>query len=129
MTSKYASLTEHLRGSPEGQCVTMSFSELSKVLGFPLPKSASTYRAWWANHRGTHPHANTWLDAGFAVENVNLAEATVRFVRKDGKRALLSGIPIQASTAKSSPAANYKVKRQDGCHLDLEQIKASLSES
>ena len=62
--------------------VKMSFAEVERVLGRPLPASARNHRAWWANEAvGTHSHARSWLDAHRKTMNVDLNAATVEFVR------------------------------------------------
>ena len=80
MTSKYDSLKRHLAQSGRGP-LRMSFSEVERVLGFPLPKSARTYDAWWLDKSAntTHSHAKAWLDAGRQVERVDRNAAQVSF--------------------------------------------------
>jgi hypothetical protein len=129
MTSgKYAALADHLRGLA-GQGVTLSFGELKKILGFPLPSSASHHRTWWANHKAdSRSQSRGWMDAGFTVEVVNLNSGTVRFVRKLGLPTVLGKGATQALVASSSPPATYNVQRQDGCHLDLAELQATAKE-
>jgi hypothetical protein len=68
------------------------------------------------------------MDAGFAVEVVNLDTGTIRFVRKLGLPTVLAKGPVQGLVAKSSPSATYNVQRQDGCHLDLVELQATAKE-
>ena len=59
----------------------MTFDEIDHVVG-GLPASARRYPAWWSNEReGTHVQAHAWMDAGWRVENVNLAAKRVRFAK------------------------------------------------
>ncbi len=87
MPGKYESLELHLRSIPPkvGE-VTLSFSEIERILGAPLPESATTHRPWWENQRESksRPQAHAWLSAGFLVETVNQGRAngSVRFKRK-----------------------------------------------
>src|SRR5690348_2063298 len=60
--SRYDALTEILIARNEPR-VTLTFDELDAIVG-GLPPSARAYRAWWANNRGSQPHARAWLDAG-----------------------------------------------------------------
>lgn len=62
---KYSALSEYLSNIPSNQMsVTMTFSEIEKVLGAPLPPSSRSHMAqWWSN--GGHSQANSWLHAGF----------------------------------------------------------------
>jgi hypothetical protein len=74
-----------LMGFLEAQSVPqlkLSFAEIERILGAPLPASARRYPAWWADERvGTHQHARAWLDAGCETRRLNLNSATVLFVR------------------------------------------------
>jgi len=62
---------------------TLTFREIEKILGFKLPNSAYDHRQWWANPSSAddHPHAQSWLAAGWEVETVNQSGRWVRFQR------------------------------------------------
>ena len=80
-TPRYEPLTQYLslRAEP---VVKMSFADVERVLGRPLPASARRHRPWWANEQGgTHSHALAWLGAGRRTANVDLNFATVEFIR------------------------------------------------
>ncbi|HUR78468.1 MAG TPA: hypothetical protein VMZ22_11010, partial [Acidimicrobiales bacterium] len=78
--TKYRPLLEHLRNHP-GNAVTMTFRNIEKILGAPLPLSARKYRHWWANDKtGTHSQAYAWLAAGRKVVRVDLLDRTVMFI-------------------------------------------------
>lgn len=71
--NKYEPLELHLRLIPSTvQKASLSFREIERILGAPLPESATTHRAWWANQRGSklRPQAHAWLSAGFLVDAV-----------------------------------------------------------
>src|SRR4051812_14509963 len=103
MASKYALLSKHLQRHVHGQWVTLSFGELKKILGFALPRSSWEHQVWWANH-ANNSQARGWMDAGFAVEAVNLTNGTVRFVRKEKPQSVSS---IQSAvTQYTKPAAS-----------------------
>jgi hypothetical protein len=82
--SRYDGLREHLSGRGAEQRVSLTFAEISELIGRPgLPQSAHVHRAWWANERsGSHSHARSWLDAIPArrTENVDLNGEMVDFV-------------------------------------------------
>ncbi len=62
--------------------IKMSFAEVERVLGGPLPASARKHRAWWGNETGRgHSHARSWMDARRQTRNVDLNTATVEFVK------------------------------------------------
>jgi len=72
----YKPLKDYLLSSGRSRIV-LTFPELERVLGFPLPRSARAYPAWWAN--GGHSQANAWLGAGYRAEQVSLSSETVVF--------------------------------------------------
>jgi hypothetical protein len=79
-TSRYENLRVYLAERSE-PIVHLSFAEIEKIIGRPLPASARRYRPWWANERsGTHVHARSWLDASRRTAHVDLAAGTADFV-------------------------------------------------
>lgn len=79
--TKYQPLGDHLTSSRLAK-VTMSFREIEDALGFPLPRSARLYPAWWANERsGSHSHARSWLNANYQTVDLDIGRARVTFVR------------------------------------------------
>jgi hypothetical protein len=83
--TKYEPLELHLRAVPAGtKELTLSFAEIERILGAPLPASAKSHRPWWGNQKDskTRPQAHAWLSAGFLVDTVNQSNsASVRFKR------------------------------------------------
>jgi len=77
---KYEALPQFL-GTATGQTQRMSFSEIERILGFKLPKSAYQYEAWWSNNPTGHSHSRAWIDAGWRTEAVDLAARKVTFQR------------------------------------------------
>lgn len=71
---KYYLLEKYLGGqfAPE---ITLTFSEVEKIIGEPLPASAYKCPAWWAN--GGHSQADAWLNVGFKVGELNLGKSVV----------------------------------------------------
>ena len=51
--TKYEPLTHYLE--QQSGSVTMTYSEIEKILGQQLPPSASEYQEWWGNDDETHP--------------------------------------------------------------------------
>lgn len=74
--AKYDALTEWLM--LQAGSVRASFDELDEVVRGGLPESARQYREWWANAR-SNPQARGWMNAGRAVESVNLTAEVVQF--------------------------------------------------
>ena len=68
----YAPLLEYL--SKQSGDVTLTYSELKKILGEELPPSASKYRSWWANN-DSHTQALHWAAASYRVSKVDLGKS------------------------------------------------------
>jgi hypothetical protein len=82
--SKYDPLYKYL-ATQKGSPVTMTFSQVEKVLGFALPASARKYAAWWANanpESGQHPYSQAWTLAGMRA-SVNVAAEQVVFEKSE----------------------------------------------
>jgi len=81
--SKYHPLLQHLATSG-ALFMNLSFAEIEIILDAPLPPSARRYSAWWGNNEGVrHVQAESWMNAGYHTENLNLNAQTVSF-RKIG---------------------------------------------
>ncbi|MBQ8684441.1 MAG: hypothetical protein IJ518_08010 [Clostridia bacterium] len=77
---KYAPLTNFLLSANQSK-MTLTYSEIEKVIGFALPKSAYQYDRWWMNNDKTHTQSAAWGDAGYDVETVVLGNQ-ITFVKK-----------------------------------------------
>lgn len=76
--SKYNPLRTHLERA-EG-AIALSLADIEEILGFPLPRSARLYPAWWSNSGGTHVQSAAWQSAGYETRQVDLEGQTVHFV-------------------------------------------------
>lgn len=76
--SKYYPLENYLKKSQK-QKETLKYEEIEKILGFTLPKSGYKHRQWWENGGG-HTQANSWLNAGWKVDVVDMGEV-VTFIK------------------------------------------------
>lgn len=79
---KYESLTHYLENQSE-EIWEAQFSDVEKVLGFPLPRSAHEYPAWWANQEPGHSQTRGWSDAGWETSQIDLASKKLRFRRRN----------------------------------------------
>ncbi|MDP2215491.1 hypothetical protein [Phenylobacterium sp.] len=77
--SKYDPLASYLMRQP-GDRVPLTFSEIEKVLGRPLPAS-KRYPAWWSNSPTNNPMTRVWLEAGFVTEQVDIPAQRLTFRR------------------------------------------------
>jgi hypothetical protein len=78
---KYEPLTHYLENQRE-EIWDARFSDVERVLGFPLPRSAYEYPAWWANQEPGHSQTRGWLEAGWETGKIDLAAKKVRFSRR-----------------------------------------------
>lgn len=116
--TKYHPLFEHLLFSGQGR-ISMTFSEIEKVIGRSLPPSARQREEWWSNSPSGHSQARAWMRASYRASQVNLANETVDFMLEgwpDGYRKLKR--PPKADDAEQSRKgmsepgqAGYEAKR------------------
>jgi mRNA-degrading endonuclease RelE of RelBE toxin-antitoxin system len=58
----------------------VKFAHIEEILNQSLPKSAKTYKAWWAND-ATHVQATSWLAMGWKTRSIDLQGEIVIFIR------------------------------------------------
>lgn len=75
---KYRPLWAWLRDR-ERASFQVSFAEIERVLGFPLPESCRTHLAHWYSYEGSAV-ARAIIDAGWHAEGASVNEGTVRLV-------------------------------------------------
>lgn len=77
----YAPLSEYLAKLPSLTAeVTLTFTEVEKIVGRRLPDSARDHRQWWENQKNGS-RAYHWQDAGFKTGPVDMSREIVRFYR------------------------------------------------
>lgn len=76
---KYDPLKGFLAAQP-GERVPMTFADIERLIGTPLPKS-KRYPAWWSNNPSNNPMTRAWLEAGFTTEQVDTASERLVFRR------------------------------------------------
>ncbi|HUV32841.1 MAG TPA: hypothetical protein VMW31_04645, partial [Devosiaceae bacterium] len=62
--TKYSPITRYLMKRGQ-QRIPITFREVERLIGTPLPRSSRTYRAWWANNPTGHSVAKAWTAAGY----------------------------------------------------------------
>ncbi|WP_288806160.1 hypothetical protein [uncultured Novosphingobium sp.] len=77
---KYAPLTSYLQ-SQTADRITLSFKEITEILGAALPGSAVKHGVWWTNSPSSGRHNEAWLTAGWKTSNRNLKAQTIQFER------------------------------------------------
>jgi DNA-binding XRE family transcriptional regulator len=75
--SKYYPLFKYLNRQPDTDPIELSFAEIEKILGKPLPPTAQATRAWWAN--SNTPHGRAWQEADWVVDSVDFENRQVVF--------------------------------------------------
>lgn len=75
---KYAPLTMYLRDSGE-KTISLSFSEIEKILDFPLPRSAREYDPWWHEEQNPRGQKLAWSNAGYSVDKYDIKAEKVTF--------------------------------------------------
>ncbi len=83
MASIYDPLADFLSKHPAREAsITLSFSQVEVIVHHKLPRSAHTYREWWANDTVGHVQSRVWLNAGWKVDTVDFTRKSVTFTRK-----------------------------------------------
>lgn len=80
---KYEPLTEFLRKQRTDR-VSLTFSEIERIVGSKLPRSANEHRAWWSNNPSNSVMTKAWLDAGFKSADVDLKKRMLVFQKVGG---------------------------------------------
>jgi hypothetical protein len=92
---KYEPLREYLSALPPTKNeTTLSFDQVTQIIGDTLPPSATKYREWWSNQQGgaRAPH---WRVAGFKVDQADLKRKIVRFKRITPVKELPRALTLQ----------------------------------
>ena len=79
--SKYFALGEYLKNKPQSH-LQMTFAEIEKVIGAPLPPSAFKHRPFWSNNPGNSVMTRVWLDAGWISSEVDMEGRKLVFRRE-----------------------------------------------
>lgn len=98
--SKFQGLSDHLAGQ-KGNEWRGSFDEVEKLLGAPLPKTARSGVAWWANDPAK-AQSSAWLGAGWQVMDADPKAGTVTFLRADAAKPARKKAPAKAAAAKAA---------------------------
>lgn len=76
---KYQPLAAFL-AQARGPEAPMTFAEIERVIGHPLPASKK-YPAWWSNNPSNNVMTRAWLAAGYQTERVDIAGQRLVFRR------------------------------------------------
>ena len=100
------------------------FADIERVLGFPLPRSAHEYPAWWANQEPGHSQTQGWRSAGWETSQVDLAAKKVRFKRRERAATM----PVEPRRAVDATAALWdRARKISGIEDKDTLIEAALT--
>ncbi len=80
MASKYDPLGRYLAETRAAE-VPLSFLEIEKIIGQPLPEKSAKHPAWWSNNTSNSTMTQVWLDAGYRTERVEIGRRRLVFRR------------------------------------------------
>ncbi|UCE43426.1 MAG: hypothetical protein JSV57_03410 [Candidatus Bathyarchaeota archaeon] len=84
LAGKYTPLSVYLARRAEfTSIITLSLPKVEEIIGDELPPSAIDSEGWWMNSRSS-AQGQTWLDAGWKVDNIDLGERIVTFRKTTG---------------------------------------------
>lgn len=86
---KYAPLRDFLIDLDQ-PLVAMSFDQIEKLLGQPLP-SSKVSRSFWSNNPDNNVMTREWLAAGFLAESVDVKGGKLVFRRREELPVLFPG--------------------------------------
>ena len=81
--SKYYPLQVYLQQAVDDE-LTLTFTQIERIIGDRLPHSARTQRTWWSNRGRGAVQATAWMGAGYHVAELDLDAEAVTF-RKPGQ--------------------------------------------
>jgi len=127
-SSKYAPLARYLRAQ-SGDSVRMKFSDIERVIGAKLPRSADTNRAYWSNNASNSVMTRAWLAAGFRSEQVDLAGRKLVFRRIERSEATpAAGFSKAASPPLTVSGSSRERPALFGCMAGTVVVNADLAE-
>jgi hypothetical protein len=101
--SKYEPLQIWLRQQSRSM-IPMTFHEIEKIIGSPLPASKAS-RAWWSNNPSNNVMTREWLAAGYETEQVDIEGERLVFRRAELPR-------VAAKSQPSKQAFGFNERRQ-----------------
>jgi CBS domain-containing protein len=109
--SKYAPLAAFLQSQASDR-VEVAFAKVEELIGGPLPPSARRHPSWWANDSVGHVQSRQWLEIGWRVWTVSVAEEKVTFYRptERGQAYMAFHNQLLADLEKAAPGLHTAAK-------------------
>lgn len=101
---KYDPLTRHLEENRATE-LPMSFGEIERILGAPLPPS-KRHPAWWSNNGANNVMTRAWLKAGYRTEQVDIAREQLVFRRREA-----AANPVETSAEPKAATGGFNYDR------------------
>ena len=80
---RYYPLEDFLRKARQDR-VELTFSQIEKLLSFPLPQKAISERRWWENNPFKPSYKpKPWQNVEFSVKEVDMINGVIVFLRDD----------------------------------------------
>jgi hypothetical protein len=99
--SKYSPLGDFLR-KQRTKLVPLKFSEIERLTGVKLPRSAQR-REWWSNNPDNSVLTKVWLEAGFRSEQVDMKQGKLTFRRVEATGQIDPGRTSASREAAAKP--------------------------
>jgi len=80
---KFLPLEKYLKNCND-ELIELNFDDIEEILGQALSDSAYKYRAYWFLSK-THTFPNSWLNAGYRIEELDLQEQRVLYRKRGAK--------------------------------------------
>lgn len=111
--SKYEPLEQFLKRQHATE-VPMTFAEIEKIIGRPLPEKASAIRAWWSNNPSNNVMTKAWIAAGYVTERVDMASRKLVFRRNPAKAVAVARQADRKAPGRSAGFLNRIRSRLEG---------------
>jgi hypothetical protein len=104
--AKYFPLYDYLRRE-EADTLSLTFTEIERLIDDALPPTARTRRAFWSNRKVGAHQAAAWMESGYHVIEVDIETERVTFgrpviryeVRREGDEVWWTGSMVRALRA------------------------------
>ncbi len=126
--STYENLEKYL-SSIITQSVPMTFAEIEKIVGRPLPPSAYKHRPWWSNNTANSAMTRAWIKAGWETSQVDMGARKLIFrrARRSSPAAIMQGsVHSLTITGLSSETIGHLQQRANLTDQTLEKTAAAL---
>lgn len=114
---KYVALRDYFEATNEND-ITISFSQIEKIVGFGLPKSARTYRSFWGQSAYQNVISDTWRTVGFNTTNVDIENETVSMHRSKSE---VTSVEIPKVLLSGNIPVNAKLELEDFCQYIIDK--------